>query len=324
MFKVTLSNGVEFNCSPDQTILDAASGNSIALEHSCRTGRCGVCVAGVKAGESTSLITEEFIVSDDADDFKILTCCRTPASNLLLDIQDLGAIGLLNVLTLPCRVSSLKFVLDDVCCLRLRLPPNNNFLFMPGQYIDVIKGDTRRSYSIANAPGDDGQIELQIKKVVDGVMSDYFFNHATNNDLLRLEGPFGTFSYRSDKSKNIVLMATGTGIAPLKALLESFGSALPGKKIFLVWGGRYEQDLYLDFEKIGVEFVYIPVLSRVSVEGFSFGYVQHAVLDIGLDLSDTTVYACGSVTMINSACELLVENGLSLRDFHSDAFVSSN
>jgi len=324
MFKVTLSNGVEFNCSPDQTILDAASSNSIALEHSCRTGRCGVCVAVVKAGESTSLITEEFIVSDDADDFKILTCCRAPASNLWLDLHDLGAIGLLKVLTLPCRVSSLNYVVDDVCCLRLRLPPNANFLFMPGQYIDVIKGDIRRSYSIANAPRDDGQIELQIKKVVDGVLSDYFFNHAADNDLLRLEGPFGTFSYRSDKSKNIVLMATGTGIAPLKALLESFGSELTDKKIFLVWGGRYEADLYLDFENIGVEFVYIPVLSRVSVEGFSFGYVQHAVLDIGLDLLDTTVYACGSVIMINSACELLLDNGLVPGNFHSDAFVSSN
>ena len=324
MFTVTLSNGVEFTCSPDQTILDAATSNSIALEHSCRTGRCGVCVAGVKAGKSTSLITEEFIVNDDTDDLKILTCCRTPASNLQLDIQDLGEIGLLNVLTLPCRVSSLMYVSDDVCCLQLRLPPNNKFLFMPGQYIDVIKGGTRRSYSIANAPRDDGQIELQIKKVLDGVMSDYFFNHAVNNDLLRLEGPFGTFSYRHDKSKNIVLMATGTGIAPIKALLESFGSALPGKKIFLVWGGRYEADLYLNFKKISVEFEYIPVLSRVSVKGFSFGYVQHAVLDLGLDLSDTTVYACGSVTMINSAHDLFLENGLSPRNFHSDAFVSSN
>ena len=324
MFKVTLSNGVEFNCSPDQTILDAASSNSIALEHSCRTGRCGVCVAVVKAGESTSLNTEEFIGSNDGEDLKILTCCRAPASNLWLDLHDLGAIGLLKVLTLPCRVSSLNFLADDVCCLRLRLPPNANFLFMPGQYIDVIKGDIRRSYSIANAPRDDGQIELQIKKVVDGVLSDYFFNHAADNDLLRLEGPFGTFSYRSDKSENIVLMATGTGIAPLKALLESFGSELTDKKIFLVWGGRYESDLYLDFEKIGVEFVYIPVLSRESVEGFSFGYVQHAVLDIGLDLLDTTVYACGSVIMINSACELLLDNGLVPGNFHSDAFVSSN
>lgn len=324
IIKVTLANGVNFECATDQTILEGAKNAGIFLEHSCRNGRCGVCIANVIEGETSALIQEDAIDKAKLNDISILTCCRSPRTDLKLDIDDLGDIGLIKVLTLPCRLESLENLNNDVCFVKLRLPPSASFEFIPGQYIDVIKGNIRRSYSIANAPREDGLIELQIKKVQNGKLSDYFFENASKNDLLRLEGPFGTFSLREDDSQNIVFMATGTGIAPIKAFLESLVSNPPNKNIYLVWGGRYQEDLYLEFNQINFDFNFVRVLSRANVDGYHYGYVQDAVIELGIDLTKTTCYACGSIEMINSASSVLIENGLDRRQFYSDAFVSSS
>lgn len=322
--KIILSNGVEFECLNDQTILDASKKNKVAIEHSCRSGRCGVCLASVLGGTTTALTKEVSLTSGESSKGKILTCCRAPLTDIYLDIEDLGEIGNIPILTLPCRIDSLELLNEDVIQVILRLPPSANFRFIPGQYIDLINGGVRRSYSIANAPREDGKLELQIKKVQRGLMSDYLFNQAKENDLLRLEGPLGTFSYRENSTKNIVLMATGTGIAPIKALLESFNTKKMDKSIFVIWGAKYSKDLYLNLSSLNVEHVFVPVLSRELInDGFN-GYVQDALLNLEVNLDDTTVYACGSELMIKCASKLLVNNGLSSKYFYSDAFVSSS
>ena len=324
MYKVYLSNGVHFECAPDQTILDAAKNNDLSIEHSCKNGRCGACVSGVIKGQSSAVVAEEYLQSVDSVDPVILTCCRVPQSDIWLDIEELGEIGKLRSLTLPCRIDSITHLKRGVCLLNLRLPPTSDFKYFPGQYIDLIKGDIRRSYSIANAPRKDNIIELHIKQVEDGIMSNYLFNEAKINDLLRFEGPIGTFSYRPDSSKNLVFIATGTGIAPIKALLESFKFCGRDKKMYVVWGGRVEDDLYLEIATMGGVWHFLPVLSRADVSGYFHGYVQNAVVDLGLDLEETTVYACGSAKMIDNASKVLFERGLNKKNFHSDAFVSSN
>lgn len=325
MSKVILSNGIEFYCSPDQSILEAAKKHKIAIEHSCQTGRCGVCVAFVLKGQSVPLCSEESLSSNDSKAGKILTCCRTIESDIYLDIQDLGEIGVIPLLTLPCRISNLELVKKDVLAVALRLPPAANFKYVEGQYIDLIHDGIRRSYSIANTPREDGRIELIIKKVKDGLMSDYLFDSAVLNDLLRIEGPQGTFSYRDDESKNIIFLATGTGIAPKKAILEkmSIQNNLD-RNIYVFWGGRYAEDMFLDISSIEVNHQFFSVLSRDDVELSYKGYVQDAVLKSGINLSDSTVYACGSEDMISSAATLLINNGLSSKRFFSDAFVSSS
>ena len=331
MPKIYLSNGLEFNSVDGQTILDAARQNNTAIEHSCRNGRCGVCVAPLLEGETDAVIDEEFLgkskgkvkVKDKTEGVNILTCCRVAISDIYLDIEDLGIIGSLPLLTLPCRIDSIKKLNDDVVGIVLRLPPGRDFMFCAGQYIDLIHAGIRRSYSIANSPRTDGKLELQVKKVQGGVMSDHLFDQAAQNDLLRLEGPFGTFSYREDESENIVLLATGTGIAPIKAMLEYFSEFRVKKNIYVVWGARRHADLYLDTSTIGAKHKFIPVLSREKREDIFCGYVQDAVLDLSLDLKNTTVYACGSELMIRDALTLLVKNGLAPSRFYSDAFLSS-
>ena len=325
MSKVILSNGIEFDCLPDQTILEAAKNNKISIEHSCKSGRCGICVALVLKGQSLPLRAEESISLSDCKDGKILTCCRTIESDVYLDIQDLGEIGNIPISTLPCRISNLEFLKKDVLLVTLRLPPSSNFKFIAGQYIELIHEGIRRSYSIANAPRQDGNIKLLIKKVNDGLMSDYLFNRAKLNDLLRIEGPQGTFSYRENGSKNIIFIATGTGIAPIIAILEKFSlEKKQYKKFYVFWGGRYMEDIYLDLSEIKVDHHFFPALSRDEVELSFKGYVQDAVLSSGIDLLESTVYACGSEKMISSAATLLIKNGLSPKRLFSDAFVSSN
>lgn len=325
---VKLSNAKAFDCQPEQTLLEAARTQGIALEHSCRTGRCGVCKAHVLSGLTAPLNEEESLSEVERSAGVILTCCRTAMTDLELDVEDLGELGSIKPKTLPCRIDSLNLLSDDVIELTLRTPPTNRLQYLPGQYIDMIgKDGLRRSYSIANAPREDGKITLQIRKVPDGEMSRYWFDDAKTNDLLRLEGPFGTFGLRQSQASQLVLLATGTGIAPIRAMLEQLATN-PAintyHQIHLYWGGRTAKDLYWTPHFPTLEMRFVPVLSRSPNSAVSKGYVQDEVLADGVDLQDSVLYACGSESMIESARDNLVAAGLKPKNFYSDAFVSSN
>lgn len=328
MNTVRLVSGVSFSVENNETILEAARKHKIVLEHSCRTGRCGVCKAVVNFGETKALQNEEGLSSNDSNLGWILTCVRTPISDVELNVEDLGRLASIDTKTLPCRIESLEHLAPDVLRVILRLPPTANFLYVSGQYINVIVNGIRRSYSIANAPRYDGRVELHIRAVQNGVMSNYWFTQAAVNDLLRFEGPLGTFSFRDKPIKNVVFLATGTGIAPVKAILEELllhPEWLLNKSIYVYWGGRIVDDLYWDVKDISCEVNYRPVLSKVNDTWQGrFGYIQDAILADGISLNDSVVYACGSDAMIHSARSLLIANGLLANNFYSDAFVSSN
>jgi CDP-4-dehydro-6-deoxyglucose reductase len=325
---VKLSNATTFDCQPEQTLLEAARAHGIALEHSCRTGRCGVCKAQVVNGTTTPTKIEESLTADEQAAGFILTCCRNALTDVALDIEDLGELGNIQTKTLPCRIDSLSLLTDDVIEVTLRTPPTSRLAYLPGQYIDVIgKDGLRRSYSVANAPRDDGKLTLQIRKVPYGEMSRYWFDEAKANDLLRLEGPFGTFCLRPSQPSQLVLLATGTGIAPIRAMLEQLAAnpdANTYRQIHVYWGGRTEKDLYWapDYPMLPLRFV--QVLSRSLDSSATKAYVQDSALADSIALEDAVVYACGSESMIASARNKLVAAGLNSKNFHSDAFVSSN
>ena len=325
---VALSNETKFEAQTDKSILESARQQGIALEHSCRTGRCGVCKAKVISGETEVVQAEESLTAEDEADGFILTCCRAAKADLQLDIEDLGELSSIQTKTLPCRIDTLQFLSDDVVEVVLRTPPAIRLEYLPGQYVDMIgKDGLRRSYSIANAPREDRKITLQIRKVELGKMSQYWFEEAKINDLLRMEGPLGTFCLRNSSASQLILLATGTGIAPVKAMLEELSNTPEVNSyshIYLYWGGRTEQDIYWRpvFESLPLTF--IPILSRTPDWQGRKGYVQEAVVDDGHNLCDAVVYACGSEAMIHNAREKLASAGLSTKHFYSDAFVSSN
>jgi CDP-4-dehydro-6-deoxyglucose reductase len=326
---ITLANGVTFKCQPEQTILEAARQNEIALEHSCRTGRCGICKAQVTSGTTVAIKPEESLKTQEQSDNIILTCCRSAESDVYLDIDDLGELGKLQAKTLPCRIVSLQRLAEDVMEVVLRTPPSSKLKYLPGQYVDMIgKDGLRRSYSIANAPREDGTITLQIRMIPNGQMSHYWFEAAKPNDLLRLEGPQGTFCLRNTKNSVLVFMATGTGIAPIKAILEQLNDELAQhtySKIYLYWGGRKEQDIYWHPNYPELPLTFVPVLSRAQADWPGrTGHIQQVLLHDGVDLEAVEVYACGSEAMIDSALRQLTAAGLNAKYFHSDAFVSSN
>ncbi|MBS0448194.1 MAG: 2Fe-2S iron-sulfur cluster binding domain-containing protein [Proteobacteria bacterium] len=322
---VTLANDKRFEAAAGVAILDAARTAGIVLEHSCRTGRCGSCKTPVRQGRTIPLFPEAGLTRQERDAGMILTCARSATEDVVIDTEDLPG-GDIAVKTLPCRIDALERLAPDVLRVRLRLPPTAALRYLPGQSIDVIgREGLRRSYSIANAPTADGKLELHIRQVDGGAFSRYWFDAAKAGDLLRLEGPLGTFFLRDAAGLDLVFLATGTGIAPVKAMLEDLAArpadAQP-RSVRLLWGGRVRGDLYWQPQHPGL--AYTPVLSRADAawDG-ARGHVQDVLLQSPPDWSRAAVYACGSEAMIAGARERLVAAGLAPRRFLYDAFTSS-
>lgn len=327
MLKVTLSSGRAFDCDPGETILDAAARAHVLLPYSCRTGRCSTCKCKVLEGDTRPLHEEVGLSSAEKAAGWILSCVREPVDEVTLEVDDLGDLVLSDARTLPCRIHGLRALAPDVLEVVLRLPPGADFRFHAGQYIDVIgPNGVRRSYSLANAAAADQLLQLHIRAVPDGVMSRYWFGEAKVNDLLRLHGPLGTFVLRETRDMDLVLLATGTGIAPVKSMLESLAVGVDGpRSVTVYWGGRMRADLYWPIERLPGSHRYVPVLSRPDAEWSGVrGHVQDALLAAVPDLGQTIVYACGSDAMVHAARLALTRAGLPPHRFRSDSFVCSD
>jgi CDP-4-dehydro-6-deoxyglucose reductase len=330
MHTVTISSGKSYEAQAGEALLDAALRQGVVLDYSCRTGRCSSCKGRVRAGRTEALHDELGLSAQDKSQGFILTCVRHACGPVELEIEDLGDIVLPEAKTLPCRIQSIDQLSSNVMRVMLRVPPTLELEFLPGQYIEVIgAAGLRRSYSVANAPRADKQIELQVREVPGGAMSEYWFQQAKVNDLLRLRGPLGTFFLREQAGKDLVFLATGTGIAPVKAILEGLSTqpldAQP-RSLTIYWGGRYLEDLYWQPPEFPGQppMRYVPVLSRAD-DGWAGarGHVQDVMLGEHSYLAETLVYACGSDSMIHGAQAKLHAAGLPPRQFHSDAFVCS-
>jgi len=325
---VTLKSGVTFQTDFGMSILDSAAQAHVALPYSCKTGRCSTCKCKVLSGTTTAHQPETGLTEQERAEGWILSCVRSAETDLVLEADDLGGVELPIVKTLPCRISEINRLAPDVVQVLLRLPPTADFNFIPGQYIDVIGlNGIRRSYSLANASFADKVVELHIRAVEGGAMSRYWFNQAHTNDLLRLNGPLGTFFVRETTNIDLIFLATGTGIAPVKAMLESIAN-LPQeqapKSVTVLWGGRHSQDFYMNVADIPGKFAYIPVQSRPDDAWTGAkGHVQDVLLGLAPALKGAAVYACGSDAMIHSAKTRLMDAGLPANRFYSDAFVCS-
>lgn len=329
MYTVTLSNGRSFRADPGASILEAANAAGVTLEYSCRTGRCGLCKAPLLTGQTTLLKPEdESLTGQEVQDGMILTCCRTVESDVSLNIESLDRLSGIEIRTLPARIVSVEQLAPEIVRVVLKTPPATPLRFVSGQYVDVIADGVRRSYSLANAPRADGLLELLIKRYAGGHLSTFWFERVKTNDLIRLEGPFGTFFRREAEPTNVVFLATGTGIAPVKALLEETATdreASLRQRIRVFWGNREAENFCWDPVSLGLDIGFHHLVSGANPDWSGRrGYVHEAAIHDGVDPADTIVYACGSSAMIASARDALVALGLPPRRFLSDAFVSSN
>lgn len=328
-FSVSLPSGKTFAAEEGCTLVDAAAAAGVNLPYSCKTGRCSTCKCRLLSGESRALHEETGLSDDEKAAGWILGCVRTPTTDVVLDVEDLEGVQLPAQKTVPCRIDTIERLVDDVVKIELRLPPTADFKFLAGQYVDVIgPGGVRRSYSLAAADRGTKKLEIHVRAVEGGVMSQYWFGQAKPNDLLRLHGPLGTFFLRKTAGRDLVFLATGTGIAPVKAMLESMSELPPEqlpRSVHVLWGGRRTQDIYFDVAAPGLSLTFTPVLSRQVPEwAGALGYVQDIYLGRSPALDQVTVYACGSDAMIHSAKTALAAAGLPERQFLSDAFVCSS
>lgn len=284
----------------------------------------------MKVVSGTTAVMQDEIGLTDAEraDGWIFGCCRVAMSDLEIDVEALTGLDFRKARTLPSRIEAIEDVAPDVRKVVLRLPPSANFSYLPGQYANIIgPGGLRRSYSLAGGDAQKGHLVFHVRKVSGGALSTYWFGAAKKNDLLRLNGPLGTFVLRDVSGVDLVFLATGTGIAPILAMLEQVVALPPvasPRSVRLIWGGRVPADLYLDPKTLCPEMQYTPTLSRAPSEwAGARDYVQDVLIASGLGFCNARVYACGSETMINAAKTKLLDAGLPPKAFNSDAFVHS-
>lgn len=315
-YQITLEpSGIKFHSA--NNLLDDALTQSIHLEHSCKTGDCGACSAEIISG---SIQNEKGNIVSDGN---VLTCQSKAVSDATLKANYYPELALIKQQTLPCKVASVEYVTDDIVVLKLRFPPTVKFDYLPGQYIDLSFNGIKRSYSIANAKQQGKGIELHIRKVPNGKMSELVFDKINENQLLRMEGPKGTFFVRNN-DKPLILLATGTGIAPIKAIVEELTQAEDKRDVFIYWGMQYNNEVYCkELVQMASEYTNInfyPVLSREKNYQGLKGYVQDIVCEHFDSLKDYDVYACGSLNMIDEARKKFETRQLLADAFYSDAF----
>ncbi|MFG6449557.1 CDP-6-deoxy-delta-3,4-glucoseen reductase [Roseateles sp. BYS180W] len=336
-FQVTVQPSArQYSVQPDETLLLAAIREGVGLPYGCKDGACGSCkcklVEGeVELGEHQSKALSE----DERAQGLILTCRATPKTDVVLEARGVTGAGEFPVLKLPSRVLSLDRPSSDVAIVKLQLPATQNFQYYAGQYVEFILRDgARRCYSMANAPhllGTPAAIELHIRHMPGGKFTDHVFGALKEKDILRMEGPFGSFRLNQDSDKPIVLLASGTGFAPIKALIEQLEQLESHRPAVLYWGCRSRADLYLhEWAEAAAQRLpwlrYVPVLSEPKPEEAwtgRMGFVHEAVMADLADLSAHEVYACGAPIVVSSARrDFSARCGLPAEAFYADAFTS--
>jgi CDP-4-dehydro-6-deoxyglucose reductase len=338
-YQVTLkTSGKQFTVNPDENLLEAALRQGINLPYGCKNGACGSCKGKVLEGQVThGQHSESALGKTEETAGGILFCCSHPQSDLLIEAREVQGAGDIAIRKVPCRVNTISKPSSDVAILKLQLPAAERFQFLAGQYLEfLLKDGQRRAYSIANAPEQEGPLELHIRHLPGGLFTDFVFGSVTpalkEKDILRFEGPLGSFFLREDSKKPIIFVAAGTGFAPIKSIIEQMQAKKIHRPIHLYWGGRRPSDLYLEdlcksWEIEITDFKYIPVISDALPEDAwqgRTGFVHQAVMADQPDMKNFQVYACGAPVMVNAArndfsakCQLPEE------EFFADSFTSA-
>ncbi len=325
MYKITnIISGNKFTLNKGQTVLDAALQHGINMPFGCQKGICGKCKALIINGEIEKKELTDGISKLDAKDGFALMCQCNPTTNLDIAIDELTSTSDIVSKVYPCKVLSIKLLNADVAEVILKIPSADFIQFLSGQYIDLIHPNFKpRSFSIANIPNNNNIIELHIRLVDNGKFTHFIFKELAEQDLLKLEGPKGSF-YLRESNKPIIMLAGGTGFGPIKSMVEHI---LVNKQrtIKLYWGVRGQKDIYskepFKWAKKYSYIEFIPVLSDADKAwNGRVGYVHNAVLEDFDDLSKYEVYACGNPTMVKIAAESFIKIGLNKQNFYSDAF----
>ncbi|MDP1651474.1 MAG: CDP-6-deoxy-delta-3,4-glucoseen reductase [Rhodocyclaceae bacterium] len=330
-YQVTLQpSGHNFSVANDTTILEAALDAGINLPYGCKDGACGTCKGKVLAGQvDLGAAQDSALSAEERAAGMALFCCAKPLSDLTLEAREVNAARDIPVKILPCRVQKLERLADDVMAIRLKLPTNERLQFLAGQYIEFLLADgKRRAFSLASPPHADDLLEIHVRRVAGGNFTEHVFTKMKEKDIMRIEGPLGSFFLREESDRPIILLAGGTGFAPIKGLVEHALHIGIQRPIELYWGAQDRAGLYMNAlaERWAAEnanFSYTPVLSEPAA-GDAWtgrtGFVHEAVLADHADLSAWQVYACGAPVMCEAAKRDFTARGLPPEEFVADVF----
>lgn len=330
-FRITLQpSGHSFSTDGSDPVLQAALDAGLTLPYGCRNGACGSCKGKVLDGlVDHGAAQDQALSTADRAGGLALFCCARPLTDLVLECREVGTAKEIPVKIMPCRVQKIERVAEDVIILSLKLPANERLQFLAGQYIEfLLKDGKRRAFSIANAPHDDGFLQLHVRMIAGGEFTGHVFGGMKEKDILRFQGPYGSFFLREESTKPVILLAGGTGFAPIKALVEHAIHNHIERPMEIYWGARNRDGLYLAdlaagwADKYG-RITYLPVLSEATPADAwqgRCGLVHRAVLDDHADLAGYQVYACGAPAMIDAARTGFIEQGLPAEEFFADAF----
>jgi len=335
-FQITVQpSGRSFTTQADETLLLAAIRQGIGLPYGCKDGACGSCKSKKLEGSVLHGPHQDKALSADEEAAGfVLTCCATATSDVVLESRQVTEEGAFPIKKMPVRVTQLERASHDVMVLQLQLPASEPFQYHAGQYVEFLLRDgSRRSYSMATAPHRQSTapvMELHIRHMPGGKFTDHVFGAMKEKEIQRVEGPYGSFFLREDSDRPIILLASGTGFAPIKAIIEHMQHKNIQRPTTVYWGGRRPADLYqhqwlLEQCAAMPQLRYVPVVSDALPEdGWSgrTGFVHRAVLEDHPDLSGHQVYACGAPIVVESAQRDYVAAGLPPEQFFADAFTS--
>jgi CDP-4-dehydro-6-deoxyglucose reductase, E3 len=333
-YRITLTPSHQsFPANADETVLAAGQRAGIALPYGCRNGLCGMCKAKLLAGHIDYCGEPAGLTAAERAAGWILCCQAQPREDLSLSIDLSSATAPISPRRMPARVESIARLNHDVLQLILKVPDSIRFAFLAGQYIDFILADGRhRSFSVANAPQQDSRIELHIRHIDGGRFTGELFDHLQQNDILRIEGPLGNFYLHDTSARPVILMAGGTGFAPVKSMIEDMIARGIPRQIYFYWGARAREDLYqhelaLGWAKRFANIRYVPVLSHPKPDDpwqGRTGYVHVAVAHDFPDLSGYEVYGSGPPAMVYAGQDVFLKQGLPREQYFSDAFEFAN
>ena len=330
-FKITLkASGHTFEAEENEFILNAALRQGISFPYGCRTGSCGTCLGQVISGDIEYPDGLPLTVMEhEHKKGKAVFCVSVAKSDLVLDVKEIESSTDIEIKILPARVASLRKLADDVMEMSLSLPANQRMAFRAGQYIEFILRDrSRRAFSIANSPSNDEVIELHLRHVDGGTFTDHVFNEMKEKAILRFEGPFGSFHISESSNRPLILIAGGTGFAPIKSMVEELIEKDDTRPLHIYWGARAKVDLYRNdlpekwaFQHENIN--YVPVLSEPNDsdnwQGRT-GFVHSAVIEDFVDLSGFDVYVAGPPPMVDAAKAGFAKQGLPEDQLFSDSF----
>ncbi|MDH1815934.1 CDP-6-deoxy-delta-3,4-glucoseen reductase [Comamonas aquatica] len=337
-FQITVQpSGRAFAATDSETILAAAISAGVGLPYGCKDGACGSCKCKKLSGEVThDSHSDKALSAQELADGYVLTCRATAHSDVVLESRQVTDVNAPPIKKMPVRVSALDKLSHDVMRVQLQLPANTVFKYFAGQYLEFILRDgSRRAYSMATAPHVQTTtpgVELHIRHMPGGLFTDHVFGGMKEKEILRVEGPFGSFFLREDSDKPLVFLASGTGFAPIKGLLEHMQHQGITRPVSLYWGGRRPEDLYMHSWLLALQasmphLRYVPVVSDALPEDQwtgRTGYVHQAVLDDFADLSGHEVYACGAPVVVDAArTSYIGQRALPEEAFFADAFTSA-